>query len=141
MGLFPDTSTEYGTRVSRRLRINKAIWLTTVGKDGTPQPNPVWFLWQDEEILIYNRPDANRLAHLLERPRVSLNLDGDGYGSNIVVLAGTGKILPDAPGPHQNEAYVQKYAADMIRVSGDLKRFAEQYPIAIRIVLDRVRGY
>ena len=141
MSIFPDTSTNFGTRVDRRLQTTKAIWLTTVGKDGTPQPNPVWFSWRGDEILVYNQAGANRLAHLAVRPRVSLHLDGDGYGSDIVILTGSGEVLPDHPGPHEDEAYVQKYAADMIRISGDVKRFGEAYPVAIRIVVDRVRGY
>jgi PPOX class probable F420-dependent enzyme len=141
MTAFPDPATDYGARVHRRLREDKVIWLTTVGKDGTPQPNPVWFLWQDDGLLIYNRPDANRLVHLRERPRVSLNLDSDEEGNDIVVLTGTGEVLPDYPRPHELEEYLRKYGADMIRISGDAKQFGTEYPIAIRIVVSRVRGY
>ena len=141
MSLFPDTSTDFGRRVSRRLSENKVIWLTTISKDGTPQPNPVWFLWADAEILVYNRADANRLGHLRERSRVSLNLDGDGKGGDIVVLAGSAEILQGQPGPHQNPAYVEKYGQDMIRISGSLEQFGAEYPIATRIVIDRVRGH
>lgn len=39
-----DLTTEYGARVARRLQDEQVIWLTTVGRDGTPQPNPVWFI-------------------------------------------------------------------------------------------------
>ena len=44
------------------MREEHIIWITTVGKDGTPQPNPVGFLFQDDRsILIYNMVNANRL--------------------------------------------------------------------------------
>ena len=28
------------------------IWLTTMGSDGTPQPTPVWFLWDGDNLWI-----------------------------------------------------------------------------------------
>ena len=40
-----DSSTEFGKRVEQRLRDEQIGWIVTVGTDGTPQPSPVWFLW------------------------------------------------------------------------------------------------
>jgi len=48
MSVFPDPNTPFGERVQRRLATSKVIWLTTVGADGTPQPNPVWFVVDGE---------------------------------------------------------------------------------------------
>ena len=77
MAVVPDG--QFGDRVRTRLRDSKVIWLTTVGADGTPQPNPVWFLWDgDSSVLVYNRTDAHRLAHVAAHPQVALHLDGDG---------------------------------------------------------------
>jgi hypothetical protein len=42
--VLPDPETPFGEKVARRLRTEMVIWFTTVGADGTPQPNPVWFL-------------------------------------------------------------------------------------------------
>jgi hypothetical protein len=39
--VLPDPATPFGERVARRLREEAVIWLTTMGADGTPQPNPV----------------------------------------------------------------------------------------------------
>lgn len=44
--VLPDADSEFGQRVRARLRDEQVIWFTTVGADGTPQPNPVWFIWQ-----------------------------------------------------------------------------------------------
>ena len=49
MTVLPDAGTPFGDRVRERLVDEQVIWLTTVGADGTPQPNPVWFLWTPEE--------------------------------------------------------------------------------------------
>ncbi|HEU5025935.1 MAG TPA: hypothetical protein VFV01_13535 [Spirillospora sp.] len=43
--VIPDRATALGERVRRRLTRETTIRLTTVGRDGTPQPNPVGFLW------------------------------------------------------------------------------------------------
>jgi len=72
--VLPDPTTPFGERVRRRLREEEIIWITTVGKDGTPQPNPVGFLLQDDNsILIYNEVKANRINHVVDRPRVALH--------------------------------------------------------------------
>ena len=117
------------------------IWFTTVGRDGTPQPNPVWFIWDGDSVLTYNRPDAGRVAHIRGRPRVSLNFDGNGKGGDIIVITGDARPAPDALPPDQVPAYVDKYRERMLRVSGSLERFAESYPVAIRIHPTRTRGF
>jgi PPOX class probable F420-dependent enzyme len=67
----PPTSTPFGERVARRLREEKLAWLT-VGADGTPQPNPVWFLWEGDTILIYSMTHAARVANIKHMPRIFL---------------------------------------------------------------------
>jgi PPOX class probable F420-dependent enzyme len=132
----------FGDRVRRRLREAYVIWLTTVGDDGTPQPNPVWFLWDGaDSILVYNRADAFRLAHIDVRPNIALHLDGNGSGGDIVVLAATARRAPGLPAPHENPDYVAKYGAGMTRVSGDLAKFSADYPVPLDIRIRRVRGH
>ncbi len=139
---LPDESTPFGARVRERLRTETVVWLTTVGADGTPKPNPVWFLWDGaDEIIVYNRADANRLTHVEQRPRVSLNFDGNGRGGDVVVLTGDARIADDVPPSMQNEPYAAKYAEAAARVSGDVEKFAADYPVALRIKLTRVRGF
>ena len=43
-----DTSSSFGRRVVERLENEHVVWLTTVAADGTPQPSPVWFLWDGQ---------------------------------------------------------------------------------------------
>jgi len=139
--VIPDASSTFGRRVRERLTNEVVAWLTTVGGDGTPQPNPVWFLWDGEDsVLVYNRLGANRIAHVKARPRVSLNLDGNGQGGDIVVLAGDAELLDDHPLAYDNPEYVAKYGERAARTFGDNKSFAEQYPVAMRIRITKVRG-
>lgn len=136
---LPDPSTPFGATVRERLAEDTIIWLTTVGKDGTPQPNPVWFLLEGESILTYNRSGAHRLTHIKSRPRVSLHLnqrDGD-----VVVLVGSAERDDTVPPSDRNPDYVTKYSAAMARVSGSVAKFAAAYPVPMRIRIDSVRGF
>ena len=138
--VLPDPSTTFGKQVRDRLAQEVVIWLTTVGADGTPQPNPVWFLWEGEDtILVYNRTGANRIDHVRVRPRVALNFDGNGQGGEIVVMAGDAELLEDFPLAHENQPYAEKYAEQTERVFEGAADFARKYPVAMRIRITRVR--
>src|ERR1043165_4502787 len=91
-----DTTTPFGERAERRLREDKVGWLTTVSADGTPQPVPVWFLWDGaESFLIYSKPHTAKLRNIAARSRVSLHLDGNGQGGDIVVVLGDAAVTSD----------------------------------------------
>lgn len=138
--VFPDPSGALGKRVRERLTEEIVLWLTTTGADGTPQPNPVWFLWEGgETVLVYNRANANRINHVRSRPRVSLNFDGNGRGGDIVVLAGTAELMDDFPPANEYRPFAEKYAKDIARVFGTAESFAHQYPVPMRIRITRVR--
>lgn len=138
---LPAAGTPFGDRVRERLRDETVVWLSTIGADGTPQPNPVWFLADgDGDILVYNRADAWRLKHVRNRPRVSLHFESGGTGDEVVVLLGTAEVTDD-PAAVDVPAYVTKYGDGMLRVSGGVREFSDAYPVPLRIRVDRVRGY
>lgn len=140
MSVLPGGS--FGEHVAQRLREAYVIWLTTVGNDGTPQPNPVWFVWDGAgSITVYNRSDAHRLSHIDARPRVALHLDGNGRGGDIVVLSAVARRAPELPAPHANPDYLAKYGDGMTRVSRSLERFATDYPVPLHLAIQRIRGH
>lgn len=139
--VIPDASTPFGKRVRERLAGELVGWLTTVGADGTPQPNPVWFLWEGEDsLLIYNRTGAARIANVKARPRVSLNLNSNDSGGDVIILTGDAELLDDFPLATDYPAYAEKYAEDASRIFGDTASFAEKYPVAMRMRITKVRG-
>jgi PPOX class probable F420-dependent enzyme len=138
---LPDQASPFGERVRRRLREEVVVWITTVGSDLTPQPNPVWFLWEEDSLLVYNTPSAHRLRHIRTRPRVSVNFDSDRQGGDIVVLTGSAEVSEAEPAPHENPAYVAKYGPRMARVSGTLEEFSRQYSVPLRVLGLRPRGW
>jgi PPOX class probable F420-dependent enzyme len=139
---LPDASTPYGERVRARLRDETVIWMTTTGDDGTPQPNPVWFLWEDAgTILVYNRPSAQRVRHVGIRPRVGLHFNSSPMGGDVVVFTGRAEVVGGEPAPHDVPAYVAKYGASMKGISGSLEGFSTAYPVAVRVHPEKVRGF
>jgi len=129
------------SRAATRLRDERVIWLTTVRKNGQPQTSPVWFLWDGATFLIYSKPDVGKLANITANPRVSLNLDGNGQGGDIVVLEGTAALAPDAPPAHEHPAYVAAYAPLIKRNGWTPESFASDYSVALRITPTRVRAW
>jgi PPOX class probable F420-dependent enzyme len=140
--VIPDRATAYGERVRRRLADEMTIWLTTIGRDGTPQPNPVGFLWDGgDSVLTYSEAQARRLANIRRQPLVSLNFDSDGSGGDIVVLTGTAEILDDCPAVPDNPAYLEKYGPGIDERFGSAVQFGERFSVPVRIRLTRVRGF
>ena len=136
-----DTSTEFGARVERRLREETIGWQTMVGADGTPQPSPVWFLWDGETVLVYSRPGTPKLRNIEGNPRVSLNLHADGRGGDIVVLTGEARIDGAAPPADAVPAYLAKYREAMGRIGMTPEAFAAAYSVPIRMTPTRLRGH
>jgi PPOX class probable F420-dependent enzyme len=139
--ILPDPKTPFGERVDRRLREEVVIWLTTTNADGTPQPTPVWFLWENEAFLIYSLVSAKRLEHIERNPRVALHFDGNGSGGDIIVFTGEARQAPDAPPADQNPAYAEKYREFITRSFQTPENFAARYPTALRITPKKVRGF
>lgn len=136
-----DTATPFGERAQRRLREDRLAWLTTTSADLTPQPVPVWFLWDDaESFLIYSKPATAKLRNSAERPRVSLHLDGDGQGGDIVVVVGDLAVSDDPPA-HAVPDYVAKYGAFIARNSWTPESFAADYSVPLRLRATKLRGW
>jgi len=95
--VLPDASSPLGVWVRQRLRDDPLAWLTTVDSCGIAQPNPVWFLWDGDSILVYNLPSAHRLSHVRRRPQVTRHRDSHVCGGDAVVLIGAAEIVTDEP--------------------------------------------
>jgi PPOX class probable F420-dependent enzyme len=137
-----DTSSEFGQRVERRLREEFIAWLTTVDSSGQPQPVPVWFLWDEaDSILLYSKPNTPKLRAIERNPRVSLNLDGNGKGGDIVVVLGEAAVAPDEPPAHEVPVYVEKYRPRLEYNRWSPEAFSADYSVALRVRITRIRGH
>lgn len=136
-----DPSTEFGARVERHLKQDIIAWLTTVRPNGTPEPSPVWFLWDGESCVVYSRPNTQKLRDLATNPRVAVNFDGDGKGGDIVIFTGEAHVDPTIPPSNALTAYQEKYRSNIERIGSNPDHFAAGYSVPLRIVLSKLRGH
>jgi hypothetical protein len=71
---------------------------------------------------------------------VSLHLDGNGQGGDIVVCVGEASVSDDPPA-HGLPEYVQKYAGLIERNRWTPESFAADYSVPLRIAISRIRGH
>ena len=130
--------------VKRRLKEEYFVWLTTVGSDLSPQPRPVWFIWEAARgsFLIYSQPDAHKVHHIVQHPNVALHFNTDATGDNdVLVFIGKAEIDPDAPPAHKLRAYMRKYRDGIAGLNSTPEEMGREYSVAIRVTPTSVRGW
>ncbi|HUG34711.1 MAG TPA: TIGR03667 family PPOX class F420-dependent oxidoreductase [Anaerolineales bacterium] len=140
---IPDFKSKFGRVAMQRVKKEYFIWLTTVDSSGTPQPRPVWFVWEDDSFLIYSQAKAHKLKHIQRNPQVSLHFNStDNKGeSRVVVITGKARIDAQCPPAHKHRAYLRKYKDGIRRLGAAPEQFSAEYSIAIRITPAKLRGW
>lgn len=135
-----DFDTEFGAHVLRRLKHEEVVWLTTVGPDGVPQPNPVWFLWRNDSFLIYTQPGSVKARNLTRNPNVALHFNSDQVGDDVVVFTGQALIEEIVP-PESVAAYLEKYQDGIARIDMTPESLLRSYSMPLRVAPQRLRGF
>ncbi len=135
-----DFTTEFGAHVLQRLKTEEVIWLTTVGPDGTPQPNPVWFLWEGGSLLIYTQPGSVKARNLRLNPNVALQFNTDRAGDDVAVFTGQARFEKAVP-EETAAAYLDKYREGIDRIDMTPESFSRSYSTLIRVTPKRMRGF
>ncbi len=133
-----DPADPNGARALDRLDTSRVIWMTTVASDGTPQPSPVWYLWDGDAFLVYSL-DSKRIRNLASGSRVAMHLDGNGLGGDIVVVEGVARIDRSVPAVPDNEAYLAKYRRIMSERGWTPEWFGGRYSVPVIVEPDRFR--
>lgn len=136
-----DPATPFGAKVAERLERENVIWLTTVGPSGTPQPNPVWFQWRDDEFLLFSKPNQAKISNLIRNPRVSLNLNSTEHGYEVAIFTGAARVDPETPSAEEIAAFTEKYTDGLAGLEMTAEQFYAEYSVVIRITPDRLRGF
>ncbi|MDQ2684081.1 MAG: TIGR03667 family PPOX class F420-dependent oxidoreductase, partial [Chloroflexota bacterium] len=138
MAFTIDTSTEHGAKVARQVVERSLGWLTTVSSDGTPQPNPVWFIWDDGSFVIFSRPNQAKLTNIARHPRVSFNFEATEDEEQVTIFTGSAQIIDRATLPQSLlDAYAAKYAEGMIRIELPRERYEQEYTAVIRVTPEK----
>jgi len=136
-----DWNEKFARKASRRLAKERVGWFITVGADLTPQPRPVWFLWDGETILVYSQSKARKVAHIAGHPKVAFHLNTDAEGSHVMVIHGTAAADTAAPPADKMPAYLKKYRKGIRELEMKPEEFAKDYSVAIRIRPTGLRGW
>lgn len=142
MGFVIDRSTELGAKVEARLEEQRLAWLTTVASDRTPQPNPVWYLWDGDSIIIFSKPGQAKLSNIKRHPQVSLNLEATGDEEQVTIFTGTAEVIDRASiGPDVLDRYATRYKQGMVGIGMTREQYEAAYSEVIRFTPTKLRGW
>ncbi|GHO50236.1 pyridoxamine 5'-phosphate oxidase family protein [Ktedonospora formicarum] len=122
-----------------RLKSELIAWFTTVRADGRPHSIPVWFLWEGESILIFSKPNNQKIRNLRQNSNVVLALDNTQGGDDVIILEGKAQLLPgEGEQPDTTLAtYVEKYGPHIKDIGFTPASMAQEYSQAIRVTITR----
>ena len=136
-----DPANAFHARVADRLNKEIVGWLTTMGANGVPQPNPVWFLWDGGDTLLVYSQDNHKVRHIARNPGVSFNLNSNASGGDVITLTGTAVIDDNQPTADQNPTYLEKYASGIKGLGSTPAQFAAGYHVPIVVTITKLRGF
>jgi PPOX class probable F420-dependent enzyme len=136
-----DTSTEQGQAIVKRFGDELIMWLTTLGRDGAPHPKPVWFLWDNDEILIHSQPNAAANRNIARDGRVALHLNSSQDGGNVVVINGAARLIEKPQTVIDNAAYVAKYVGQIKDIQMTPESFSAAYSVEIRVTPEKLWAF
>ncbi len=137
-----DLNSKFGRAVKRHLKNEYVIWLTTIDSNLTPQPRPVWFIWDEDSILIFSQVTAHKLKHIQKHPNVALHFNTDESGDkHVIIFTGEAVIDKDCPPAHKVPAYFKKYKKGIADLNMTPEGFSVEYLTAIRIRPTNLRGW
>ena len=137
-----DLNSDFGRAVKRHLQNEYVIWLTTVDSNLTPQPRPVWFLWEDDSFLIFSQAKARKVSHIKKHPRVALHFNTDESGDHhVIVFEGEASVDTNCPPAHEVPAYLEKYRQGIADLDMTPEGFSNEYSVALRIRATEIRGW
>ena len=140
-----DLTTKFGRFVKKHLKGAYFVWLTTVDSTGTPQPRPVWFIWDHDKVLIFSQAKAHKLKHIQLNQNVSLhfNTEDEKGEKRLIVITGIAMIDKQTLPANKNSAYMRKYKSGIAELNADAtpELFSAEYSVAIRITPTNLRGW
>jgi len=135
-----DFDTRFGRRALRKLKHESIVWLTSVDAAGHPQPRPVWFHWNGDDVLIYSQPGAGKVRQIADNPHVALHFNADEFGNDVVVLLGEARRLAEVPAERQ-KAYLRKYRGGILDLDMTPESFLAEYSIPLVVRPTTLRGF
>ncbi len=128
------TSTLAATRIRRFLESEPIVWVSTVRPDGTPHLIPIWFWWDGEALLVFSKPDAQKVRNLRANPSVMLALGDAEDDFDVGLVEGRAELLDRPTCEVLPAGHLAKYAAQLDAIGITPEDYVATYSQVIRIV-------
>ena len=128
-------------RIRGFLEREPIVWLSTVRPDGTPHLVPIWFWWDGEGILVFSKPDAQKVRNLRANPSVMLALGDPDDDFDVGLFRGRAELIDRPTRSVLPFAHLAKYADRLAALGVDAETYAATYSQVIRIVPDLFLGW
>lgn len=135
------TASLAAARVRRFLEEEPVVWLSTVRPDGMPHIVPVWFWWDGNAILVFSKPEAQKVRNMRAHPAVMLGVGDPEDDFDIGLLEGHGELLDRPTADVLPPAHLEKYATRMAEIGLSATEYAVTYSQVIRITPDHYLGW
>ena len=137
-----DNKKKLESKAKRLIKQEYIVWLTTVDSTNTPQPRPVWFIWDKDSFLIFSQPHAHKVAHIKGNSSVSLHFNTDKTGDkDVIVYIGMATLEEKTKPAHKVPAYFKKYKTGIKDIGMTPEQFSNEYSVAIRVKPSSLRGW
>jgi PPOX class probable F420-dependent enzyme len=120
------------------------VALSTIDPDGAPRQAVVWYLLEDDTIVVNSLVGRRWPSNLARDPRVSLAIIDEEDGLRWVGITGIAEAVEDQPTAQADiAAMARRYNADDPREAERLirERFEPQQRISFRIRIDAVHDH
>jgi PPOX class probable F420-dependent enzyme len=128
-------------RIERFLVEEPIVWLSTVRPDGGPHIVPIWFWWDGAAILVFSKPDAQKVRNLRARSSVMLALGDAEDDFDVGMIRGAAELLDQRTSEVMPAAHLDKYRDRMTAIGLDADSYAATYSQVIRIVPQDYLGW
>lgn len=136
-----DFSSEFGKHAALRLESEIVIWLTTIGGNDQPNPNPVWFIWRNNRMIVLSYPTASKVKAIQRNPKVALSFNSSLSGDDVMIFNGIADAEEKSLDPMDAAAFLIKYRDGIERLGSTPEKFAAEYSRVITIDLHKLRGF
>ena len=109
----------------------RVAWIASVRPDGRPHLVPLWFCWDGDAILVFSKADAQKVRNLAFDPRAMVAVGEAGADMRIGLFEAVAQLGPSPLG--LPDTFVDKYRDRLTHLGLSVQRFAETYPLPIRL--------
>lgn len=129
------------SRIQRFLEEEPIVWLSTVRPDGTPHIVPVWFWWDGDALLIFSKPNAQKVRNLQSGSTVMLGVGDADEDFDIGLFEGHAEVLATPTVELLPSGHLEKYATQMAGIGLTAEEYTATYSQVIRITPSHYLGW